>query len=271
MQHQRSRWNEIRNPCSGTTPIPNLALTPPPSPPPPPSFQTLQSKDHVYVSNCGSKAEPKHTVCAFCFPIWRRKKLWRYREQGKDSRDSHMVWRKNYKSQQGRWWKQTSCPWFVHQMDCHWLRNHELMRTKVRACVFSSFVVAFLYINSTEVILFLLPLSCGVLAANVWCSPMIVPSAGRWDSGPGPLKLPSKSRLLVYLIQSAARTPPAPTVGIKVAKKSTAIRCWEMSRSLLSPHSGCKQVVMSLILGLQVIKYCLHSQNVSLTLCTIKT
>lgn len=129
-----------------------------------------------------------------------------------------MVWRKNYKSQQGRWWKQTSCPWFVHQMDCRRLRNHELMRTKVRVCVFSSFVVAFLYINSTEVILFWLPLSCGVLAANVWCSAMFVPSAGRRDSGPGPLKPPSNSCLLVYLIQSVAHMPPAPTVDIKVAK-----------------------------------------------------
>lgn len=129
-----------------------------------------------------------------------------------------MVRRKNYKSQQGRWWKQTSCPWFVHQMDRRRLRNQELMRTKVRACVFSFFVVAFLYINSTEVMLFLLPLSCGVLAANVWCSAMFVPSAGRRDSGSGPLRLPSNSRLLVYLIQSAAHTPPAPTVSIKVAK-----------------------------------------------------
>lgn len=61
----------------------------------------------IYLTEEGNK-EPGTTEYPFCF----LKKSAVIENEGRDSGDSHMSLRKNYKSQQARWWKRTSCPWF---------------------------------------------------------------------------------------------------------------------------------------------------------------
>lgn len=61
----------------------------------------------IYPTEEGNK-EPSTTEYPFCF----LKKSAVIENEGRDSGDSHMSLRKNYKSQQARWWKRTSCPRF---------------------------------------------------------------------------------------------------------------------------------------------------------------
>ncbi len=61
----------------------------------------------IYLMEEGNK-EPGTTEYPFCF----LKKSAVIENEGRDDGDSHMSLRKNYKSQQARWWKRTSCPWF---------------------------------------------------------------------------------------------------------------------------------------------------------------
>lgn len=61
----------------------------------------------IYPMEGGNK-EPGTTEYPFCF----LKKSAVIENEGRDSGDSHMSLRKNYKSQQARWWKRTSCPRF---------------------------------------------------------------------------------------------------------------------------------------------------------------
>lgn len=67
---------------------------------------------------------PGPSKCAQCFiypmqggnkepyPFCFLKKSAVIENKGRDGGDSHMSLRKNYKSQQARWWKRTSCPQF---------------------------------------------------------------------------------------------------------------------------------------------------------------